>query len=165
MEDFKFYMKRVVTLEDGTESVGEEQDMLTLFKGMQYKEAKGLNKYGKPKTYTETYAESSEADVFVTPEREQTDITLTLYFFAPTKTGNDRTDYDAADKIYHDFMEFVSGCKIIYRDNFRKRKVKMFLADATEPTTDRLYGIPYKEVQFKFKNIYGQSFPPDDTTF
>jgi len=59
-------------------------------------------------------------------------------------------------------MAYVAGHKIIYRDTARKRKVKMYLTDSTDPKTDRLYGTPYKEVEFKFKNIYGRSFGYDD---
>jgi len=59
-------------------------------------------------------------------------------------------------------MAYVAGHKIIYRDTARKRKVKMYLTDSTDPKTDRLYGTPYKEVEFKFKNIYGRPFGYDE---
>ena len=91
-----------------------------------------------------------------TPAYKQTTIKLTLVFLEGD--GDDGKD----DSSYHDFLEFVSGCKIAYRDTARRRKVLMYLSGATEPKSDTLYGQKYKEVTFTFKNVYGHSFGYDD---
>lgn len=94
--------------------------------------------------------------------REQMEIKMTLYFFSPNRSKSDAEKIANIDKIYHSIMEFISGCKVIYRDTARRRKVKMYLSDSTDPKTDKLYGTPYKEVEFMFKNIYGRPFGYDE---
>lgn len=161
---YNFLMSRVARNSDGSESVSDEIDIEETYQGLVYKKCTGLEAYGDPRPYAETYAESDEAYVHIAEDdpREQTDITLTLYFFSPNRSSDDATKIADIDKIYHSFMEYVSGAKIIYRDTARKRKVKMYLSNSTDPKTDRLYGTPYKEVEFKFKNVYGRSFGYDD---
>lgn len=153
MANIKFEMQRF----------GEEgalwKDIEMEFPGLRYKECTGLNSYGEPKNvYSEDFAETSKADVYVvgTPAYKQTTIKLTLVFLEGD--GDDGKD----DSSYHDFLEFVSGCKIAYRDTARRRKVLMYLSGATEPKSDTLYGQKYKEVTFTFKNVYGHSFGYDD---
>lgn len=162
-----FYMKRIVLLADGTESEEEEYDLEEHFPGLRYKSLSGIEGYGTPRTYTETVAESDEANVYVpaTDTREQTDITLTLYFFDGNNNKEQEDIIASIDATYHSFMEYLSSAKIIYRDNVRKRKAKMYLSSSTTPKTDSLKGLIYKEVEFKFKNIYGRSFPIDSTIF
>jgi len=161
---YKFLMSKVTRDADGGETVSEEIDIEEKFPGLVYKQCTGLEAYGKPRPYEETYAESDEAYVHVAEDdpRDQTDITLTLYFFSPQRSISDEEKVAAIDNIYHSFMAYVAGHKIIYRDTARKRKVKMYLTDSTDPKTDRLYGTPYKEVEFKFKNIYGRPFGYDE---
>lgn len=165
-EDFKIYTKRIVQSLEGDEwDVQEEIDFLETFRGAKYKSIKGLLNYGKPKVYTESFAESSEVSVCLTDQRSETDITLTLYFFPPSDTADEGVGYAEADAVYHNVVKYFTRAKIAYRDTFRKQKVLMYLADAVEVSTDKLYGQVYKEVQFKFKNIYGRPFPLDDQTF
>lgn len=144
---------------------GEEnavwKDLEKDFDGLRYKECTGLNSYGEPSnTYEEQYAESSEAEVFVgsVPAHKQTTIKLTLVFFEGEGEAGDGKD----DSAYHDFLKFVTGCKIAYRDTARKRKALMYLSGAIEPKSDTLYGQKYKEVTFTFKNVYGMSFGYDE---
>lgn len=132
------------------------KDLESEFTGLRYKECTGLNSYGEPKSvYSEDFAETSKADVYVSsvPAYKQTTIKLTLVFL---ENG------DKDDSAYHDFLEFVSGSKIAYRDTARKRKVLMYLTGATEPSADTLKGQNYKEVTFTFTNVYGCSFGYDE---
>ena len=168
MAEYEFFMKRVMRGEDGNETVSEEKNLEVDFPGLKYNAFEGLNAYGKPKNvYTEEYAERDKASVYVSPNPtyDQTTLKLKLYFFDSDGQTTDSESYDAIDEVYHSFVEFISGCKIIYRDTARKRKVMMVLEDATTPDADRIYGIPYKSVTFTFKNIYGRSFPITDQTF
>lgn len=151
MEEYKFYMIRY------GESEAVWKDLETDFPGLRYKECTVLNSYGEPTNmYAEDFAETSKAEVYVssTPAHKQTTIKLTLIFLE-----DDTKD----DKSYRDFMAFITGYKIAYRDTARKRKVLMYLSGATEPKSDTLYGQKYKEVTFTFKNVYGHSFGYDET--
>jgi hypothetical protein len=171
MPQYHFYIKKAVQSESGW-SLGNEVDLEEHFKGLRYKSCTGLRAYGVQKgIYTETYAESDKARVYVSPLSvyEQTDITLTLYFFDPL--GRDVTNEEsrqaaikAAGEVYDNFVEYVSGGLVIYRDTARQRKVLMYLSDKSEPVTDTLKGIIYMEVPFKFKNVYGCTFSVSDTT-
>lgn len=150
MADYKFYMIRY------GEGNASWKDLEADFPGLRYKECTGLNAYGElSSVYSEDFAETSKADVYVagTPAHKQTTIKLTLVFLE-----NDAKD----DKAYRDFMAFITGSKISYRDTARKRKVLMYLAGATEPKSDTLKGQNYKEVTFTFKNVYGHSFGYDE---
>lgn len=150
MADYKFYMIRY------GEGNASWKDLEADFPGLRYKECTGLNAYGElSSVYSEDFAETSKADVYVagTPAHKQTTIKLTLVFLE-----NDAKD----DKSYRDFMAFITGSKIAYRDTARKRKVLMYLTGATEPKSDTLYGQKYKEVTFTFKNVYGHSFGYDE---
>lgn len=144
---------------------GEEnsswKDLEKEFEGLRYKECAGLNSYGEPSnTYAEEFADSSKAEVYVSsnPAYKQTTIKLTLVFLE----GGGIAENGKDDTAYHGFLEFVSGCKIAYRDTARKRKALMYLTGATEPKSDTLYGQKYKEVTFTFKNVYGMTFGYDD---
>lgn len=138
------------------------KDLEVDFLGLKYKECTGLNSYGEPTNiYSEDFSETSKAEVYVSPKpaHKQTTIKLTLVFLegeGDAETGKD-------DTAYLDFMKFITGCKVAYRDTARKRKVLMYLSGATEPKADTLYGKKYKEVTFTFKNVYGCSFGYDDS--
>lgn len=151
MKDYKFYMLRY------GEREAAWKDLEAEFPGLRYKECTGLNSYGEPKNaYVEEFAETSKAEVYVstTPAHKQTTIKLTLIFLE-----GDAKD----DAAYQDFMKFITGSKVAYRDTARKRKVLMYLSGATEPKSDTLYGQKYKEVTFTFKNVYGRSFGYDES--
>lgn len=158
------------TRNDSTQAESKLLDIEISFPGLRYKSISGLDAYGKPRVYSENMPESAKGSVYIPSDkslREQTDIELTLYFFDPDYIDGhtDEEQLMAVEEVYHKFVDFVSGGSIVYYDTARKRKVKMYLNDAVTIGTDRLTGVIYKEVTFKFKNLYGQSFPTDDTTF
>lgn len=151
MGDYKFYMMRY------GEADSSWKDLESVFSGLRYKECTGLNSYGEPtNVYSEDFAETSKAEVYVSdaPAYKQTTIKLTLIFLE---------DDSKDDSAYRDFMDFITGCRVAYRDTARKRKVLMYLTGATEPKSDTLYGQRYKEVTFTFTNVYGHSFGYDET--
>lgn len=137
------------------------------FKGARYNKADGVESYGKVRSYTETYPESPAPDIYFPDSltREATDFTLTLYFFDPDKHDDEADAIAAVDEAYHAFVDYISGTFIKYWDNIRQRKVILAYQEQTKPTVDRLYGFIYKEVSFKFTNLYGKSFPLDSTEF
>ncbi|MDE5917672.1 MAG: hypothetical protein K2G62_06070 [Oscillospiraceae bacterium] len=164
MIDPKFFIQRIIVDEDGIDQPDEEVEISDKFKGICYNAVSGLDKYGKIRVYKETYPESNKTDVFIPSDytREATTISLKLYFFDPNNSSDQETAITAVEKVYHDFIEYISGVRIKYRDNVRKRKAIMYLEDAIDVDTDKLYGIVYKSATFKFNNIYGQTFPLDD---
>ena len=95
--------------------------------------------------------------------REKTDFTLKLYFFDPNNNSDETTAIAAIDEAYHKFVEYITGGYIKFWDNVRQRKVYLSYQESTKPSVDKLYGLVYKDVSFKFVNVFGKSFPLDDT--
>ena len=160
--NYKFYMQQYPTTDaEGTTTV--VKDLQADFKGLAYKSMSGIENYGKPNVYTEKFAESEKLSVYIPSAYvfEQTDLVLTLYFFGDADLGI--TGTKTSRDYYHDFMGYVKGKHLLYWDDARKRKALMYLSDSTTPTTDTIYGVPYIEVQFKFKNEYGHSFDVTET--
>lgn len=140
----QFFMQRVDLLNQPVKNLEED------FPGLRYKEFKGLEKYGKNKgVYTETFAETDEVQVYMTPTpiRENIELTLTLVFI-----GNSRRE------TYHLFVDYISQGKIKYWDSVRKREVVFVLIEAIEPETDTLIGgADYIQASFKLTCLNGQA--------
>lgn len=140
IEDIRFYMQK-----DGEEAI----DLEATFAGLRYSKCEGLLDKGKRKNvYTETYSDSDTMRVWQgkTVTREATDITFKFYF-----VGEDKQDgYDA-------FYEYVKNGAITYYDTKRKKEALLILVDALKVKEDFWKGdIPYIEVDFKFKNLWGE---------
>lgn len=163
----KIYIAKVTRGTDGEFVVGTSAEIQEHFRGACYNKADGLEAYGKTRSYTETYPESPLPDVFFPDNltREKTDFILTLYFFDIDNHEEETEAIKAVDEAYHAFVDYISGTLIKYWDNVRQRKVLLAYLEPTKPTVDRLYGFVYKEVSFKFTNLYGRSFPLDSTEF
>ena len=143
MTPYKFYMSRNVDNAWEAEVSLEEH-----FTGLKYVKCDGLLACGKQKNvYTETYAETSEMRMYVPNNvaRENGEITFTFGF-----EGQDRR------KTYLNFLTWVSGHKIKYRDTARNVEVTIFLTGTIEPSEDLIIGSsPYMLVDFIFTNITG----------
>lgn len=140
----KFFMQRVDLLNQPVKDLEED------FPGLKYKEFKGLEKYGKNKgVYLETFAETDEAQVYMTPTpiRENIELTLTLVFIGSSRRAT-----------YHLFVDYISQGKIKYWDNVRNREVVFVLVEAIEPETDTLIGgADYIQASFKLTCLNGQA--------
>ena len=161
----KFYIAKATKNTNGKFVAGPSVEISTYFKGARYKKADGVENYGKPRTYTETFPESPTPNIFFGSTLETTDLTLTLYFFDVDKHEEETEAISAIDAVYHSFVDYITGTYIKYWDNIRQRKVILAYQEATKPTVDSLYNLIYKEVSFKFINVYGKSFPIDSTEF
>ena len=167
---YSYFMTKCVRDDAGVWSVSdEEKDLERDFLGLRYKSLGGLNDYGASRViYAEEYAERDGADVYISSSvdaREQTELELSLYFFASDGTlGSDAELYASASGVYHTFMDYLSGGFVVYRDTIRQRRVLMYLSESAEPEKDILYGKPYLMCKFTFKNVFGRSFGLDDTT-
>lgn len=147
-------------------SDGVLKDIERDFEGLCVKSVSGLNSYGNPKVYAESFADSETSSVYIPGggQLEQTEITLTLYFFGKSmgvKGVSNETLHSETTAVYNAFMDYILGSYIVYFDNIRKRKVLMYLSSGVTPKTDTVKGLVYKEVELKFKNVYGRSFALD----
>lgn len=151
MSGYKFYMSRYIN-----NSWGQEVSLEDYFDGLKYSKCDGLSAFGKPKNiYTESYAEEEELRVYIpkTVVRENTDIEFEFVF-----NGENRRS------VYNDFVDWITGYKLKYRDTCRKKEVQMILVEAIEPSDDFLYGSdPYILASFKFKNLSGSSVDNSST--
>lgn len=163
---YKYLMSRVTLGDAGSDVYGEEEDVEELFYGLVVESVSGLELLGSPRTYSESYAESDKSFVYV-PSGGQcasSSITLKVYFFDPASSKTDAvTSIAKIDALYHDFLEFVSGCRLMYRDTVRKRKVLMYMSSAPKVSTDRVVLPCYKEIELTFTNVYGRSFGYDES--
>lgn len=161
----KIYIAKAIKGADGMFVAEEGVEISDYFKGVYYKKTEGLEAYGKPRTYIEEFPEASTPNIFFSNRLETSDFTLVLYFFDIAEHKDDAESIKAIDELYHGFVDYITGTFIKYWDSVRQRKVMLAYQASTSPTTDRLYGLIYKEVGFKFTNLYGKSFPLDSTVF
>lgn len=149
-----------------------ELDLERDFVGLRYKSLSGLGNYGKVRgVYTEEYAEEDGVGVYVSASvvRESFELVLSLYFFPPSGTWEVDIDsfasgVDLARGVYESFVDYVSGCLLVYRDSLRQRRCLLYLGKACEPSVDSVNGIPYLSVSFTFVSVLGRSYPLDDGT-
>lgn len=162
---YNFFMRRInhphaFNKED--RGVEDERNIEESFFGLVYLDATGIDSYGKPSVYTERFVESAFDSVY-TDNRfgfSPTEIILRLGFICKVDASNDaKLGIEKVNTLYHRFVEYISGCNLFYRDTLRNRIVEMFLNNTIEISKDILRGRAYKEVSFKFTNIYGRSFP------
>ncbi len=163
----KMYIAKATKAANGKFTAEGAVEISEYFKGARYNKADGVESYGKTRSYTETYPESPTPNVFFpkNPTRETIDFMLTLYFFDLDYHEEETDAIKAVDESYHAFVDYISNTFIKYWDNVRQRKMMLTYQEPTKPIVDRLYGIVYKEVSFKFTNLYGKSFPLSSTEF
>lgn len=123
----------------------EPRSIEEAFEGLRVASIKGLSDKGKPRIYTETYAEQDGTQVYIPDDvvRDSTEVEFEILFM-----GGDYRD------VYDDFVDFVSGAKIKYHDDYRNRQLEMVLNDEVEVSQEMLYGgKPFVLSKFKFLNL------------
>lgn len=157
MATYKFYMKTINkdgSIPDDSITKDLEEDFKIEEEGkvvgqLRYKQCKGLNTIGKPRVYTEVYADSDRLRSYIpeTPLFDATEIELTLYF-----TGENRqASFDA-------FNEFILGGYRRYSDTARNKAFDFFVKDKVEISKEQWYGsMPYFEVTYKLQNLNGKT--------
>lgn len=141
---YKFYMARY----EGS-GFQAEQSIEDSFKGLRVATVKGLSDKGKPRIYTETYAEIDGTDVYIPEDikRDSTEIEFEILFMG-----------DGYRDVYDSFVEFITGAKIRYHDTCRNRQLEMVLNDSIEVSDEILYGgQPFVMASFKFLNLAGHT--------
>lgn len=145
---YKFYMAECDA--DWTIKSNTQKDLEVDFDGLRYQEAKGLNLTGKPKLYTETYADADKVRVYI-PENvtyEPTTITFRFVFF-----GDNRYE------TYDSFVTWVSGKRMVYHDTARGKYAYFYVGDSIQPAEEMWYGsTPYLRLELKVSNVYGRTF-------
>lgn len=139
-QKYKFYMQK------DREAV---KDLEATFEGMKYVKCVGLLDKGKRKNiYTESYSDSDTLRVWQGEEvtREATDVTFTFVFIG-----------DNRQSTYKEFYNYVKNGKLTYYDTARNKEALLVLIDAIKIKEDVWKGsTPYIEVDFKFKNVWGE---------
>ena len=127
-----------------------QKDLEVDFEGLRYQEAKGLNLTGKPRLYTETYADADKVRVYIPENKtyEPTTITFSFVFF-----GENRY------KTYDEFVAWVSGKRMAYHDDARNKWAYFYVADSIQPAEEKwYYSTPYLRLELKVTNVYGRTF-------
>lgn len=141
---YNFYMARYEN-----DAWSDEQSIEDSFEGLRVATVKGLSDKGKPRIYTETYAEIDGTDVYIPEEakRDSTEIEFEILFMG-----------DGYRDVYDSFVEFITGAKIRYHDTCRNRQLEMVLNDSVEVSDEMLYGgQPFVMASFKFLNLAGHT--------
>lgn len=141
---YNFYMARYEN-----DAWSDEQSIEDSFEGLRVATVKGLSDKGKPRIYTETYAEIDGTDVYIPEEikRDSTEIEFEILFMG-----------DGYRDVYDSFVEFITGAKIRYHDTCRNRQLEMVLNDGIEVSDEMLYGgQPFIMASFKFLNLAGHT--------
>lgn len=127
-----------------------EIDLEEHFSGLTYMKAEGLNKLGKPRVYTEKFADSDRLRVYKPDDtiREATTVTLSFAF-----VGENRY------KTYHDFVEYISTGVKRYHDTARNKYLYFFVSSEIKPAKEMWYGgTPYLTVDIPVQSIFGKTF-------
>lgn len=141
---YKFYMARYEN-----DAWSAEQSIEDVFKGLRVATVKGLSDKGKPRIYTETYAELDGTQVYIPDDikRDSTEIEFEILFMG-----------DGYRDVYDSFVDFITGAKIKYYDTCRNRQLEMVLNDEVEVSEEMLYGgQPFVLAEFKFLNLAGHT--------
>lgn len=127
-----------------------ELDLEEHFSGLTYMKAEGLNKLGKPRVYTEKFADSDRLRVYKPDDtiREATTVTLSFAF-----VGDNRYE------TYHNFVEYISTGVKRYRDTARNKYLYFFVNAEIKPAKEMWYGgTPYLTVDIPVQSIFGKTF-------
>lgn len=127
-----------------------EIDLEEHFSGLAYMKAEGLNKLGKPRVYTEKFADSDRLRVYKPDDtiREATTVTLSFAF-----VGENR------HKTYHEFVEYISTGVKRYRDTARNKYLYFFVSSEIKPAKEMWYGsTPYLTADIQVQSIFGKTF-------
>ena len=137
-------------LADGELKYGTRKDLEVDFEGLRYISAKGINTIGKPRIYTETYADNDRIRVYVPKNltNAPTTITFTFYFF-----GENR------QKVYDAFNEYIRNGIHRYWDTARNKYFDFIVDESIEVSSENWKArIPYLSVDYKVKNLNGKTF-------
>lgn len=148
MSNIKFYMQEVD--KNGQVVEGTLRDLEVDFEGLRYCKAEGLFDIGKPKIYTETYADSDKVRTYIPEDlvNEATTVTLTLYFVG-----------DTAQQSLLDFNEYIRRGYHEFWDTQRNLRFVFYVGNEIKISEEQYKsGTLYYEVKYTLNNIYGRTY-------
>lgn len=135
------------------------------------KSVSGLNSRGKQSSvYVESYADSPSSRVYISPSPCNSAITSTLTVYSFGSDPSNSTSLSDSElsvrcsSTWRSFVDRLEGCVFILSVPRRDSKGLFYLQEALEPSTDIVKGVPYLECAIKLQNVFGRSFPIEDTT-
>lgn len=152
-EKYRFYVTR---LDKDLVLIDAPKDIEVEFKAL-YSKCEGLSKRGKGRCYTEEYADSDMVRAYFPDEEtaEAFDMNLTVEFVGENRADN-----------YKKMTDYLSGGRVMYYDTARCLVFIGYLSDGSERKEDVYKGsVPYIEVQYKFKSLFGRTFPINPLLF
>ena len=145
--NYSFYMQAVD--KNGNLISGTKKDLEKDFEGLRYLRCEGLNAIGKPRVYTEKYADSDRLRSYVPSNitNDATTVKLSLCFM-----GQNR------QKAYDNFNAYVRSGYHAYWDTARNKRFDFFLSDSIDVSDEMWYGsTPYFEATYTLQNLNGKT--------
>ena len=149
-QTYKFYMQEV-TLENGEYVKVEDtlKDLEADFSGLKYMKCEGLEDIGEARIYTETYADSDRARVYIPTEltNEPTTVKLTLIFVGDNRRSS-----------FNSFNEYIRNGFHVYWDTARNKELIFYVKDQIKPSDDIYKGsTPYIQCTYTLTNVLGKT--------
>lgn len=149
-QTYNFYMQEV-TLENGEYVKVEDtlKDLETDFGGLKYMKCEGLEDIGEARIYTETYADSDRARVYIPTEltNEPTTVRLTLIFVGDNRRSS-----------FNSFNEYIRNGFHVYWDTARNKELIFYVKDQIKPSDDIYKGsTPYIQCTYTLTNVLGKT--------
>lgn len=176
MDDFRVYIRKY-RKDDAGEYVPllPEDELGDVLPGVVYKAMTNVSVFGKPRVYTETFAEKSGVDVYIPDEGfyDTVEHTLSLYVFGGRLTNaggvvgatgallDESAQRSGMYRNLRGLRELFSG-HFTFRDTARDALLMLYCSSAPSVKTEKLDGIPYLQVDFKLTNVFGRPFYPED---
>lgn len=140
-----------VTLKNGgyVKVEGTIKDLETDFGGLKYMKCEGLEDIGEARIYTETYADSDRARVYIPTEltNEPTTVKLTLIFVGDNRRSS-----------FNSFNEYIRNGFHAYWDTARNKELIFYVKDQIKPSDDIYKGsTPYIQCTYTLTNVFGKT--------
>ena len=126
-----------------------QKDLEVDFEGLRYIKADGINDIGKPRIYTESFAEEDGSRVYIPSEitNDSTQISLSLLF-----VGDNRQD------VFDSFNEYIRHGRHSFWDTLRNKKFTFIMTSPIHPENDTFTdGSPYIRCTYKLTNLKGKT--------
>lgn len=151
-QKYNFYITPVEWDEEENDYIMTSKDEIDIeasFAGLKYLKCEGLEDIGKPKIYSEEYADSSRTRVYIpeTLNNEPTQVKLTLLFVGANRRA-----------VLNEFNEYIRQGFHRYYDTARKRELVFYIDSEIKISDDLLKGsTPYIQCTYTLKNVYGKT--------
>jgi hypothetical protein len=142
---YHFYMQHLDA--NGNLVPNTKKDLEVDFNGLKYSSCTGLGDFGKPKVYTEEYADSDSVRVYFPEEslHDSNTVVFNFFFF-----GKDRLD------VFNSFVEYITNKIVRYWDTARNRELDFYVQNEIKVSNEKWYaGTPYFQATITVNNVRG----------